>query len=390
LERLRRVPRLFIIMMGASFLLNLSFGLYRSVFSNFAAQELGVSYLHYGYLEGIREIPGLLTILLVAMAARLKEEKLYAISGSLIGMGIWLYASAHSYADLVLATLVQSMGFHVWQVVQDAMVMKSVSTENRARRLGQINSVAAMATLLGMGLVALLSVNLGLRPYFRLAGIIGLAGGLLALLLRTEPESVKPVRFVFRWQYRSYYILTLLQGARRHIVMTFAIFLLVKTYGVSVQTLAILLAVHSFLSIWIRPQVGRLIDRFGEQRTLSLNYAVVALIFIGYAFIHQPWVLYLLFVIDNLLTGFDIAVSTHAGRIIPRTELASSLATGTTINHIFGVAVPVIGGYLWERFDQSVPFMVGASLVFIAMVYSWNLDRRTQALPLLPASSAGN
>lgn len=378
MQQTARPHRLLTILMGSSFLLNLAFGLYRSVFSNFAGQELGITPGQYGWLEGIREVPGLLTILLVALVARMNEGRLYAVSGGLIGAGIWMYASAHSYADLILATLIQSTGFHVWSVVQDSMVIKTTGTGDRARRLGQINSVAAAATLLGMGVVWATGSYLGLRPYFIIAGVAGVGGALLALLLRPEREPGSRSRFIFRWQYRSYYILTLLQGARRHIVLTFAAFALVKLHGTSAQTMALLLAAHSFLAIWTRPLIGRIIDRVGEQRALSLNYAVVALVFLGYAFIQQAWVVYALFVADNLLTGFDIAVSTHAARIIPREELSPSLATGVTINHIFGVAVPVAGGLLWDWFGPTVPFLMGAGLVLIAMIYSWNLDSRTQ------------
>lgn len=368
--------RLLTIIMGSSFLLNLSFGAYRSVFSNFAGQELGISAADYGLLEGIREIPGLLTVLLVVLAYRFSDERLYAISAGLLGTGIWLYASAHTYADLVVATLVQSVGFHVWYVVQDSMIMKSAQSGDRALRLGQINSIAAMATLLGMGVVWATGQWLTLRHYFLFAGLAGVAGALLSLVMTPGSGGGQRAGFVLRWRYRSYYVLTLLSGARRHIVLTFASFALVKLYHTPVQTVALLLAGYSFLAIWTRPLIGKLIDRVGEQRALSFNYGIIAVVFLGYAFIRSPWIAYSLFIVDNLMTGFDIAVSTHAGRIIPKSELSASLATGTTINHIFGVAVPVVGGQLWEWFGPRVPFLMGAAIVLIAMAYSWNLDAR--------------
>lgn len=375
-----RQARLLTVVMGVSFLTNLGFGIYRTVFSNFAVQELNISVVHYGWLEGIREVPGLLTVLLIALAARVGDARLYTISTAMTGLGIMLYAGAHTYTDLIMATLVQSAGFHIWGVVQDSMVLKAVDLGDRARQLGRINSVAAAATLGSMALVGITGKWLGLRPFFIIGGVVAVGGAALALAFRSVHDGAKRVRFTFRWRYRSYYILTLLQGARRHIVLTFASFALVKLYGTSVQLMAILLAAHSFLSIWTRPLIGRIIDRVGEQRALSLNYAIVALVFLGYAVIRQPWVVYTLFILDNVLTGFDIAVSTHAGRIITPGELSSSLATGTTINHIFGVLVPVAGGALWEWFGPTVPFLMGVGVVLVAMAYSWNLDKRTQAV----------
>jgi predicted MFS family arabinose efflux permease len=380
LQQKGRHARLLTAIMGASFLVNLGFGLYRTVFSNFAGQELNISVGHYGWLEGIRELPGLLTVVLVALAARVGDVRLYTISTALTGLGLILYATAHTYTDLIIATLIQSSGFHIWSVVQDSMILKAVELGDRARQLGRINSVGAAATLLGMGIVGLAGKWLGLRPFFVLAGAAAIGGALLAFSFSSLHDETKRIGFTFRWRYRSYYILTLLQGARRHIVLTFAAFALVKLYGTSVQIMAVLLATHSFLAIWTRPLIGRIIDRVGEQRALSLNYAMVAVVFLCYAVIRQPWVIYGLFILDNVLTGFDIAVSTHAGRIIPRAELSSSLATGSTINHIFGVLVPIAGGALWEWFGPQVPFLMGAGLVVVAMLYSWNLDARTRAV----------
>jgi predicted MFS family arabinose efflux permease len=381
-----RMPRLLMTIMGASLLVNISFSMYRSIFNNFAGQELGISYAQYGLLEGIREIPGLLTIVLVALVARLADERVYAVCAVFLAAGMWLYATAQTYSDLIVATLVQSIGYHVWLVVQDSLVMKAAGMEGRAKRLGQMNSIAAAAMLLSMGSVWLLGGSLNLRTFFIVGGIAGLGGALISLFMRAPSEGTHQPRFVFRWRYRSYYTLTLLSGARRHIVLTFASFALVKLYGTSVQTMAVLLAVTSFIAIWTRPMIGQLIDKIGEQRALSFNYAFVALVFLGYAFIRNPFVVYGLYIFDNVLTGFDIAVSTHAARIIPRNELVSSLATGLTINHIFGVAVPIIGGLLWEFFGPVIPFLMGVGLVLVAMVYSWNLDARVAGMKQVEAA----
>lgn len=379
MESTGRQSRLLIMIMITSFLLNLTFGIYRSVFNNFAVEEVGISPGLYGLLEGIREVPGLLAMFLLVGMAFLRDERLYALSGALIAGGIWLYAGSGSYWELVFATLVQSVGFHMWFVVQDSMVIRTTGVGDRARRLGQINSAAAGGTMLGMVIVLLSSQFLSFRQYFTVAGIIGLIGAAFAFaFLPLAPERTKRSAFVFDWRYRSYYTLTLLSGARRHIVLTFASFALVKLHGATVTTMVTLLMIQSMLAIFTRPLIGRIIDKVGEQRALSINYAVVALVFVGYAIIRQPYVIFALFILDNVMTGFDIAVSTHAGRIIPHEKLSASLATGTTINHIFGVAVPVVGGLLWEWLGPVVPFLMGVVIVLVAMGYSWNLDEKTK------------
>ncbi|MFZ5815106.1 MAG: MFS transporter [Bacillota bacterium] len=369
--------RLLVIIMLSSFLLNLTFGAYRSIFNNFAVEEIGVLPGAYGLLEGIREIPGLLAMFLLAAMAFIKDERLYALSGGMIAVGIWLYAGAGGYGDLVFATLVQSVGFHIYFVVQDSMVIRTTEVGDRARRLGQINSAAAAGTMVGMVMVLLTNQWFNFRQYFAIFGAVGVIGSLVALLIKPNPEAARRSSFVFDWRFRSYYILTLLSGARRHIVLTFASYALVKLHGTPVSTMVTLLMIISMLAIFTRPLIGRIIDKVGEQRALSLNYAVVALVFLGYAFVQEAYVVYALYVLDNVLTGFDIAISTHAGRIIPREKLSASLATGTTINHIFGVTVPMAGGLLWEWFGPQIPFLMGVGIVLAAIAYSWNLDAKT-------------
>lgn len=379
MESTDRQRRLLLMIMITSFLLNLTFGIYRSVFNNFAVEEVGISPGLYGLLEGIREVPGLLAMFLLVGMAFLRDERLYALSGALIAGGIWLYAGSGTYGELIFATLVQSVGFHMWFVVQDSIVIRTTAVSDRARRLGQINSAAAGGTMVGMVIVLLSSRFFAYREYFAVAGIIGLVGAAAALFfLPLAPERTKRSSFVFDRRYRSYYTLTLLSGARRHIVLTFASFALVKLHGASVTTMVTLLMIQSMLAIFTRPLIGRIIDKVGEQRALSLNYGVVALVFLGYAIIRQPYVIYALFILDNVMTGFDIAISTHAGRIIPQEKLSASLATGTTINHIFGVTVPIAGGLLWQWLGPVVPFLMGVVIVVVAMLYSWNLDDKTK------------
>lgn len=369
--------RLLPTVMIASFLMNLTVGAYRSFFNNFAVEEVQISPGLYGALEGIREVPELLAMLLLVVMAFLRDERLYALAGVMTAGGIWLYSGSGSYGELVAATLIQSVGFHMWFVVQDSMVLREIPVGDRAMRLGQINSASAAGTMLGMGFVLLTSHLFGYRQLFAIFGVVGLFGAGAALLLKPGGKSARRASFVFDWRYRSYYFLKLLAGARRHIVMTFAAFALVKLHGAPVNTMVTLMMIHSLFSIFTRPLIGRIIDRVGEQRALSLNYAVVTLVFLSYAFIRQPYIIYAAYVLDNVLTGFDIAISTHAGRIIPHENLSASLATGTTIEHIFGVAVPVAGGILWEFFGPVIPFLMGAGITVLAMLYSWNLDKRT-------------
>ncbi len=387
-----KIDREFRTLFGSALLAFLSFGVFRAVYANFAGQELGIGPGQFGLLEGFRELPGLLTILLAVATGRFPEHRLYVGCTALMAAGIWLYAGMTAFSGVVVATLVMSVGFHLWFIVQEAIVLKEAGPAARGTRLGQLNSAQALALVAGTALVWLLGARLPVRAFFPIAGLAGLAGAALALRLKPVSGGADPNRFVLKRQYLSYYVFNLVEGARRHMVLTFATFALVRIYGTPVHVMAGLMLVHSVMAIYTRPYIGRLVDRLGDLRALRLKFGLVTLVFLGYALVRNAWVAYGLFVLDNVLVGFAIAISTHAARIVPRQELRHTLAAGSTVNHIFGVAIPVFGGVLWEWFGPVVPFLMGAAVVALGAAYAWWLEagRRLPDRPVAGPRPAGS
>ena len=150
---------------------------------------------------------------------------------------------------------------------------------------------------------------------------------------------------LLRRRYWLYYALTFLDGGRRHIFMTFAIFLLVDSHGVSIRTITILALINSVVSIGGAYVFGRLIDRVGERPILVVAFGALAFIFLGYAVI--PWlgVLFVLYILDHLFFSAEVGITTYLRRILVKPDdLRPSLVAGQTMNHVAAVALPVTGG----------------------------------------------
>jgi hypothetical protein len=78
---------------------------------------------------------------------------------------------------------------------------------------------------------------MGYRNLFIAVGLLVIVGGLLLLPFGNRQDRLPQGRKVrLRRRYWLYYLLSFLLGSRRHIFTTFAVFLLVREYGVSVQT----------------------------------------------------------------------------------------------------------------------------------------------------------
>ena len=379
-----RVPRMgpFGWLAAANFAFGLAFGIYGTIFFNFIGQDLGISPNQLGLLETVREIPGLLTVGIAALVMTVAEPLVGAVALLLLGVGYVNYFHLDGIPSLILFSLVTSLGFHMWMPISSTLALRLSRVSEQGRRLGQLRAVAAVANLAGIGLVALVAGTSGLRPLFVVAGVIAIAGALLILRVRGIPRITRPPRILVRRAYWLYYALTFLDGARRHIFMTFALFLLVRDYGSPVQTIAILGLVNGAISIAAVYQFGRLIDRFGERWILMVAYGALALIFVGYATIPILAVLFVLYVLDNLFFSAETGVTTYLGKIaVSPADIRPSLVTGMTVNHIAAVIIPITGGILWEAYGHWVPFIGGAVLAVASLALSSRIRVQVREAP---------
>ncbi len=171
-----------------------------------------------------------------------------------------------------------------------------------------------------------------------------------------------------RRRYWLYYTLAFLLGSRRHIFTTFAIFLLVREHGIPVQTTALLFLANSIVNTYAYQGIGRLVAHFGERTVLSVGFALLIFVFLGYAYIPYLPLLYALFVLDNVIFGTSLAASTYLQKIaVSEEELTSNLSLQQTLNHISAIVIPVLGGTIWQLFGAQAPFLMGVGIVVISL-----------------------
>lgn len=175
------------------------------------------------------------------------------------------------------------------------------------------------------------------------------------------------LRMFLKRRYWLYYLLTFMSGARRQIYMVFSMFLLVKEFHFSVQTITALFIINNFINWIINPMIGRAINAFGERTLCTLEYAGVIAVFLTYAYASSPWVVGGMYIIDYILFNFAVAIRTYFQKIAAPEDIAPTSAVGFTINHIAAVFLPALGGYLW-MINYRIPFIMGAVLGFVSLI----------------------
>jgi predicted MFS family arabinose efflux permease len=363
----------FLLIAIGAMLLQMGTGIQSTVFNNFVSDDLGIKADQLGVVSGIREIPGLLTAALAMAAMYFTESMLATICMLLVAAGLLLYSAAGGFASLALATIVMSTGQHLYFPLQSAMVLKTSSPGERASRLGSLNSVTALATVAATLMVRFMDGKVNMRSMFIVAACIAVSGAIFQALVKRGGKANLRKAMVFKWKYKSYYILSLLGGSRRHMNQTFAVFALVNLYDVSLTTISTLFLVSNILAIITRPMLGRIIDKWGEGRSLTFNYSIVAVLFLGYAFLHNVNLLYAVFIIDQIFLGFEVAITTHLDKICDPADISPSLAMGGTVTHISAVLIPMLGGVLWDAVSPVATFMVGFVLCIISLMQAYFL-----------------
>jgi predicted MFS family arabinose efflux permease len=255
----------------------------------------------------------------------------------------------------------------MWMPLQSSMALNLAADGKRGKRLGQTWCVTGLGMVGGMLAVRLVNNALSYPAWFFVGGAWTLAAAAILFFMRRDIGHAQRPRFALNRRYSLYYCLALLEGGRRQVFCTFAVYALTKVYHTPLKTIATLMVINGVVNIFGGPVVGRMIDRTGERRILMFSYFVLIFVFAGYATIKIPQVLYVLYCLDNLLFLSTTCLTTYVQRIGKPEDLTTTLSTGVTAGHIAAVLVPLVGGYLWASLGYPATFFGGAGLVIMSL-----------------------
>lgn len=371
----------------AAFLLSFGTGLQTGVSTNFFVNTLGLSGEQVLWLAGIREIPGLCLMFIAALMMRLPLSWRAAGAVLLMGIGYALYALVHSYSALIVVSLAASLGFHIWMPLNSSLALGLTTRENSGKVLGSLSAVGALASIVGMGGIVLLSRLLPLRAFNAFGGLSMVAAALLIARLPKNIGGTKKAqpRLLFRRRYWLYYVLTFFEGSRMQVFSTFGTLILVRNYGLQARDISLLLLASSVVNFLAAPRLGHLLDKVGERLTLSVSYVVLALSFVGYATVHNAWFLAGMVISINLLTMLSMGLATYVNRIAPPEELTPTLSTGVSVNHITSVAMSLVAGTLLQIVGYEALCWGAATIIMLSVPFA--LAMKTKPIQAIPQPS---
>ena len=355
-----------------------AFSAWNSLLNNFAVEVVRFDGEKIGLLQSLREVPGLLAFTIVFVLIFLRQQSAAYLSLALLGIGTMLTGFFPSAVGLYVTTIVMSVGFHYLETLHSSLSLQWIDKNKAPSFLGKISS---LRSFIGLGILALLYVlmqyaNVGYTAIYALSGAITVAAALFAwrVFPHFKDDVIQENRLFLRRKYWIFYVLTFLAGARRQIVVVFAGFLLVERFHFSVQNMLLLLIVNTVLNMLCAPYVGKLIERFGENLSLKIEYGSIVLIFVLYAMVQSLEMAVGLYVIDNLFFTIAIALKTYFQKIADARDIAVTSSIGFTINHISAVLLPFSLGIIWT-YSVSAVFLIGAFLATISFCLTFLMPK---------------
>jgi len=354
----------------------ISWAVWLNLLNNFAIEEIDFTGAEMGILQSVREIPGFLAFTVIFVLAFIREQKLAYISLALLGTGIAITGFVETNMNFYLATIIMSTGFHYFETINGSLTLQWIEKDKTAEFLGRVIATRSAASIVSFSFVWLLYEQF----HFSYLWLYLLGGGISVMIVLycwknfpLFPEKVSQTKkIILRKRYWLYYALQFMSGARRQIFVVFAGFLMVEKFNFSVAEISLLLLANAAINVFFAPKIGRLIQRFGERKSLIFEYVGLAFIFIGYAFVESGYFAVFLYIADHLFFSIAIALKTYFQKIADPADIASSAGVSFTINHIAAVFIPVVFGLIW-LYSPSLVFLAGAGMACISLLLAFNM-----------------
>lgn len=225
---------------------------------------------------------------------------------------------------LIIMSIATTISFQIWRTLLNNFTVEAASFTGQ--EIGMLQSLREIPGFLAFGVVFLL------------------------LAIKEQPLAILSIMLLA--------VGTALTG-----------FLMVEKFKFPVSSMALLFIANQTMNMVFAPKIGRFISKWGERRSLLIEYTGLIVIFLAYAYVETAWIAIMLYIIDHFFFSMAIAQKTYFQKIADPADFASTAGVAFSINHIAAVLIPVLFGLLWLISPAKV-FMAGAILAAMTLCLS--------------------
>lgn len=368
----------------------LGLALSHDLFSNYFKDAYNVTTLQRGSIELPREFPGVLCFLLVAMLSFISDLKIAFIAQILAFAGVFVLGFVTpSFLWMLFFLFINSMGMHLFLPLQDSIALSLVDKNRVGKRMGQFKGTMTAFQMIG-ALIAFVGFKSGvfsftgkIKHIFIISGFIFLVVAVLFLVLdrMINHKGIHHVktRFVVRKEYSLYYVLVVMFGVQKQMMMVYAPWVLIELLHKKADTISMLYMAGSFAGIFFIPALGRWVDRFGVRKLLFADAISFIGVYFAYGFLVMGFTggffamaglpvlaAYLLFIVDRMSTQMAIIRVVYLKQIaLTEKDITPTISLGISVDHVVSISCAVIAGWVWTQFGAHYLFFGVGALSFV-------------------------
>ena len=352
----------------------------------FLTAVIGAPIAIVGLIEGLAEsTASILKVFSGWFSDRISRRKPLVVGGyACSSFSKLLFGLAVNWPMVLAARFIDRVGKGVRTAARDALIAENTSPENRGKAFGfhrGLDTLGAVAgPLLAILLLRIFSDNL--RVIFYFAFLPSLLGVLLLLFFVREQGRAAPGRpavIRFNWQ-------ALTPKLKIFLLVSFIFslgnssdaFLILRAKSLGLTTILTILAyvLYNITYALFSLPAGIISDRIGAARVLIAGFFIFGLVYLGFGFTHQPYLLYLLFPVYGCYMALTDGVGkAYIANQVSRETLGTAMGFYQTITGICAFLSSLAAGFLWTKIGAGAPFVFGGLTAFLAAFLFIILER---------------
>jgi MFS family permease len=386
-----KLPRNVFLLGGVSFFTDISSEMLYPLVPVFLTAVLGAPMAVLGVIEGLAEsVANILKIFSGWWSDRLGKRKPFVIGGyGLSAFSKPALALAAGWPFVLAMRLADRTGKGLRTSSRDALIADYTHPSQRGRAYGLHRAMDSFGAVLGPLAALYFMSRLGDRPeayrtVFLWAFLPAALGVLLLFVVREKPFTPRYQRPAFAWSifgrnFRVFVLVNLvfaLGNSSDVFLILRAKDLFASTANAMVTVILAYVLYNLTYSLGSLP-AGVLADRIGARRVFSMGLLLFAVVYLGFAWNHNPNLVWVLFAVYGLYTAFTDGVGkAYASKLVRDEFRATGLGVYHMSNGLANFAASAAAGLLWQRFGFRAAFLYGAVMAVAAAVLFLGLVRR--------------
>ena len=326
-------------------------------------------------------------------------------AGPALACSAALLAGITPWFSLILALLfLIGVGESIWVIAREVAGIDLTRQDQRGRVLSGFHGINNLGLALGPLFGGLLTEAVGFRAVFFGYAACAVTSVFLGLAVGAAPTPPPaPSARVADWGFaalgqrlrglkdlfqqispdlRTTYIVLVLATftSFMHRVTTQSMLPLLATaqMGLSPKEIGMLFTISGFSVFTMILPAGFVIDKIGRKWATVPSTGIPAVAFLLIPFANNFFQLAVLISFLGIANGLSLgSLATSTYDVVPPSARGRLQAARRTLAEIGGVAAPLLGGYLADRFNPGVPFLAYAPLLVLSAILLGLLARET-------------